>query len=80
MTSKNQSEDAPGRRQTAFLDQIRRAIRRSGASQYSLSREAQVPEGSLSRFVRGKRGLSCESLERVAEALGLEVVIRGREG
>ncbi len=61
----------------AFLDQVRRAVRLSGMSQYVLSRETGVTEGSISRFVRGERGLSSESLERIAEALGLEVVVRG---
>jgi transcriptional regulator with XRE-family HTH domain len=58
---------------------LRRAVRVSGMSRYELSRQADVSQSSLSRFVRGVGGISVDNLERVVEALGLEVVIRERE-
>ena len=59
-----------------FVDQVRRALKNSGASRYSLSQETGIPEASLSRFLHGK-GLSMESLDRLADALRLEVTVRG---
>jgi transcriptional regulator with XRE-family HTH domain len=59
---------------------LRRAVLLSGMSRYELSRQADVSQSGLSRFVRGMGGLSVDNLERVAEALGLEVVVRERDG
>jgi transcriptional regulator with XRE-family HTH domain len=59
---------------------LRQAVLLSGMSRYDLSRQADVSQSALSRFVRGLGGLSVGNLERVAEALGLEVVVRNREG
>jgi transcriptional regulator with XRE-family HTH domain len=52
----------------------------SGMSRYELSRQADVSQSVLSRFVRGRGKLSLVNLERIAEALGLEVVVRERKG
>ena len=62
-----------GRRR--FLDQIRDAVRSSGMSRYFLSQQSGVDEAALSRFVRGA-GLSMESLDSIAEVLGLVVTVR----
>jgi len=53
---------------------VRTAIDRSGVSRYVLARVAKVDEAALSRFAAGKSGLSSESLDRFAEALGLELI------
>ena len=45
-------------------------------SRYELARESDVSEAVLCRFVNGKSGLSMESLDKVADVLGLEVVVR----
>ena len=58
-----------------FLDQIRQAVRSSGMSRYYLSQLSGVPEASLSRFLGGA-GLSMESLDAVADVLGLGVTVR----
>ncbi len=57
---------------------VRRAVLVSGMSRYELSRLSNVNQSVLSRFVRGVGGLSVDNLERVAQALGLEVVVRER--
>jgi hypothetical protein len=49
-------------------------------SRYELARESDVSEAVLCRFVNGKAGLSMESLDKVADVLGLEVVARDRKG
>ena len=56
------------------------AIRASGLSQYRIADDANVARSQLSRFMSGERGLSIECLIRVADALGLEIVVRQRRG
>ena len=67
-----------------LLDAIRRAIEASGQSRYRIAKESGVTAGQLSRLVNGERGLSVETLERLATHLGLEIVVRpkrtGKEG
>jgi len=57
-------------------DQIRRAVESSGVSQYRLSKEVRISKTSLSRFMRGERGLTLKALDRLADFLELEIVIR----
>jgi hypothetical protein len=59
-----------------ILDEIRRAIKASDKSRYRLSKETSIPESQLSRLMTGEKGLSFEALERLVEALNLEIVIR----
>jgi transcriptional regulator with XRE-family HTH domain len=59
-----------------ILDEIRIAIEKSSKSRYRLSKDAGIPESQLSRLMTGEKGLSFDSLDRLAEALGLEVVIQ----
>jgi DNA-binding phage protein len=54
-------------------DQLREALARE-PSLYGLAAEAKISRQSLSRFVAGGRGLTLESVDRVAEALGLRLV------
>ena len=61
-----------------LLDTIRAAIRDSGQTPASIARRAQVARSQLSRLLSGERGVSVEAMERLADALGLEVVIRPR--
>jgi len=58
------------------LDEIRRAISESEHSRYAISKATDIDQGQLSKLMAGKRGLSIESLERLAEFLELEIVIR----
>ena len=59
-----------------FLDQVRGAIKSSGMSRYFLAQQSGVDEAAISRFVHGA-GLSMESLDSIAEVLGLVVTVRG---
>jgi transcriptional regulator with XRE-family HTH domain len=68
----------------ALLDDLRNAISKSGRTGYDLSRASGVTAGQLSRFMRGERGLSVETVESLADALGLEITLapkrrRGRK-
>lgn len=59
-----------------MIEQIRKAVQASSKTRYRLSKESGVSEAQLSRLVNGKRGLSADNLERLADALGLEITIR----
>ena len=61
-----------------LLNTIRKAIEASGQSRYRISKATGIAESVLSRFVRGETGLAVETAERLAEHLGLEIVVRPR--
>ena len=60
---------------SGLLDAIRRAVEASGQTRYAISKGSGVTQGQLSRLVRGERGLSIESAERLADYLGLRITI-----
>ena len=62
-----------------ILDELQRRIQTSGKSRYALSKEAGIEEAALSRFMAGTRGLSIDSIEKLAKALGCEIIIRKRK-
>ena len=63
----------------SVLDSIREAIRKSGKSRYAIAKETGIDEGQLSKFMRGKAGLSLANLEAILETINLQlkVVKRG---
>jgi len=61
-----------------ILDQIRKAIEASDKTRYRLSKETGIAQSQLSRLMTGEEGLSFENLERLIDALGLEIIIRQR--
>jgi transcriptional regulator with XRE-family HTH domain len=63
------------RRSVKLSDQIRRAIKTCGKTRAQISRETGVDQATLCRFVQGRHGLLLESLDRVAECIGLRVVL-----
>lgn len=67
-----------------FMRSLRTAIKTSGRTRYRLSKDARVAESVLSRFMSGETSLAIETAERVAGALGFEIVLRrkrrGRKG
>jgi transcriptional regulator with XRE-family HTH domain len=62
-----------------FSDQIRAAVDASGLSRYRICHEIELNQGAMSRFMSGKGGLSMDTLDRLAELLGLEIVARPGE-
>ena len=60
----------------ALTDQLRQYVERSGKSLYRISQETGIGQSGLSRFMRAERGLSLESIDTLAEYLGLELVKR----
>lgn len=64
------------KRRIHLSDQIRRAVAASGLTRYRISKITGIDQAVLSRFMAGKVGLSMSALDRLAEALELEVVAR----
>lgn len=44
-----------------------------------IARESNTTAGQLSRLMSGERGLGVETAERVAETLGLEIIVRPKQ-
>jgi transcriptional regulator with XRE-family HTH domain len=61
-----------------FTEALRRSIEDCGLSRYAISRKTGIAESSLSRFLRGERGLSSESIDVLMEFLGMEARPRRR--
>jgi transcriptional regulator with XRE-family HTH domain len=61
-----------------IFDTIRKAIEASDKTRYRLSKETGIDQAQLSRLMSGKEGVSVENLERLAEALDLEIIIRSK--
>ena len=59
-----------------LLDEIREAIKASDKTRYRLSKETAIPQSQLSRLMTGAKGVSFDAMERLAEALGLEIILR----
>jgi transcriptional regulator with XRE-family HTH domain len=56
-----------------FTETLRRAVLDHELSRHAISRRTGVAESVLSRFVRGERGLSSASIDRLVQFLNLEV-------
>lgn len=68
------------RKPKKLSDQIRQAIADCGETRYRISQETEINESALGKFFHGERGLSLDSLDLLAEFLGLEVVIKRKKG
>lgn len=55
---------------------LREAIKESGLTCYAISKRSGVAESALSRFMSGERSLSLDTVERLADVLGAELVVR----
>jgi transcriptional regulator with XRE-family HTH domain len=60
-------------RRAPISDQLRAIINARGMTPYAVSQVAGVSPSILTRFINGDRGLSTGTLDRVADALGLEL-------
>jgi transcriptional regulator with XRE-family HTH domain len=58
-------------------DDLREAIKNSGQTCYALAKQAGVDPAALRKFVDGKRGLSLDTFDPLAEVLGMALVKRG---
>lgn len=63
---------------TRILDAICEAIEASDKTRYRIAKDIGISQAHLSRLMSGERGLSIDTLERLADYLGLEITIRHR--
>lgn len=67
----------PKKKQRPSLsDELRQAIERSGLSRYSIWQQTGIDQGSLSKFMDGERGLGMESIDKLADLLGLHIITK----
>lgn len=59
-----------------LTEQLIEAIRGSGLSLNEIESRSGVSRSALSRLLRGERSISIANLEKVCDALGIEVAIR----
>lgn len=62
-------------RSAPLSEQVRRAIRECGLTQYRISKAAGIDRSTLHRFMTGERGLPMKTLDRLAEVLDLRVSV-----
>ena len=61
-----------------LVDAMRRAVETSGKTRYRIAKESGVSAGQLSRLVSGERGMTVDTIERLAEYLELEIRIAAK--
>ena len=59
-------------------DQLRRAIDASGMSRYAIAKAINLDQSVMSRFMAGKSGLAAETIDRLADLLALELVVKNK--
>lgn len=62
-----------------IVEAMRKAIEASGKTRYRLSQETGIDQAQLSRFMTGEKGLSFDAMERLADALGIEMVLKPKD-
>lgn len=68
----------PKKKRVSLSDELRQAVERSGLSRYAIWQQAGIDQGSMSKFMAGERGLTLESIDKLAELLGLHIVAERR--
>ena len=68
------------KRRVPVSEQLRQAILDSGESYCRIAHGCGVNDGQLSRFMRGERGLTTATLDRLCAYLGLELRESKRKG
>jgi transcriptional regulator with XRE-family HTH domain len=61
-----------------FSEQLKQVVRECGMSRYAISVRTGIDQATLSKFVKGERGLSLAAIDKLMDALGLEVRPRKR--
>lgn len=62
-----------------IVNQMRKAIINSEKSRYAISKQTGVSQSQLCLFMSGKKGLSHDYMERVADCLGFEIVLQPKK-
>jgi transcriptional regulator with XRE-family HTH domain len=59
-----------------IVDQLRRAMRDSGESEYAIAKASGVSQSVVNRFVSGERGISLETAAKLCAYLRVDLVQR----
>lgn len=65
------------RKPKTFSEQLRQLIETCGESRYRISQETGIHESQLSRFMHGTGRLTNETIDVLAEYLGVELAAKG---
>jgi hypothetical protein len=65
-------------RKAPISDQLRKAVQESEMSRYRISLETGIPQSVLSRFLNQGHGLSLESIDKLCECIGAELVVQAK--
>lgn len=57
------------------LDDLRSAVTKDGRKHAEIARQSNIHPKTFSAFMHGRRGLSIETIEQLAIALGLTVTL-----
>ena len=57
----------------SIVDQLRRALRNSGQTEYAIAKGSGVSQSIVNRFVSGERGISLETAAKIAAYLKLNL-------
>lgn len=63
-------------KQKTISEQLRAAISAADVSRYRMSKDLDISQAALSRFVNGAMGLSLSTVDKITEYLELEVTVR----
>jgi hypothetical protein len=58
----------------SFTDELRLAVEESGLTRYAIWQATGIDQGSMCKFLNGERGLGLDSIDKLADLLGLHVV------
>jgi len=61
-----------------ICDKLKQTIEKGTKSRYRLWQETGIKQSHLSRFMAGTRGLGVDNAEKLAKALGYELILRKR--
>jgi transcriptional regulator with XRE-family HTH domain len=62
-------------KQLVFGDQLRRAIETCGLSRYAIWKATGIDQPTLSRFMRGKSGLTIESIDKICQLISARLIV-----
>jgi transcriptional regulator with XRE-family HTH domain len=57
-----------------IVDQLRRAMRESGETEYAIAKASGVSQSVVNRFLSSERGISLETAAKLCEYLKLDLV------
>ena len=59
---------------------LRRAIKESKVSRYRIAMDLGIDQGLLSRFMKAETGLAVDTVEKIADYLGLKITFEPKKG